>query len=183
MRMIVVLSRALCLLCLFITPVTARHALSAGARYHTRHMQYVELPYNKGDMSYMLGYEYHEAGGFWQLLIGFTPSVSDGTDGRGIGVESVITPQLNLLFEDRNWVAGVGVLSSYINRDNKAVIEDEELRDEWTDIYWQLMIGYRMVLPALQIELMLYYPFEKWNTLRNFKGEDLEYGLMLKRMF
>ncbi len=155
--------------------VQARQAIGAGARHHSRHSQFIELPFNKGDMTYTLGYEYHEGGGFWQIILGYAPSISDGTEGRGIGVESILTPQLNLFFEDRNWLGGVGVLASYIRR--------EEAENEWTDIYWQVMIGYKIPLNVVEVELMAYYPFEKWNRFRDFEADDIEFGIMIKRMF
>jgi len=154
----------------------AGHALTAGARYHMRHSEYVELPFDDGDISYLLGYEYHESSAFWQLLVGFAPDISDGDDGRGTGIDSVITPQINLLFEDRNWLGGVGVLASYIES------EDSDAND-WTDVYWQLMLGFRIPLPALNIDVMAYYPFERWNTLRDFDTSDIEYGLLLNFKF
>lgn len=157
-------------------PAVAGHALSAGARYHMRHSEHLELPFDKGDMSYLLGYEYHEGDAFWQLLVGFAPDISEGKDGRGSGIDSVITPQLNLLFKDRNWLGGVGALASYIKT------EDRDVSD-WTDIYWQLMLGFQIPLPAFHVEFMAYYPFEKWKTLRNFDARDIEYGLLLKFKF
>ncbi len=172
----------LCIVCVLSGMMTsaanAKQAISAGARYHTRHSEFIELPYDKGDMSYQIGYEYHEGGGFWQLLVGFTPSISEGTEGRGIGIESVITPQLNLLFEDRNWLAGVGVLASYIRTD-----DESEIENDWTSIYWQVMLGLRLPLPVFNVEIMAYYPFEKWSTFRDFSGKDIEYGLILKWLF
>lgn len=157
-------------------PSIAGHALSAGARYHMRHSEYTELPFDDGDMSYLLGYEYHEANAYWQLLVGYAPDISDGDDGRGVGVNAVITPQLNLLFADRNWLGGVGVLASYIET------EDSDASD-WTDIYWQLMFGFQIPLPAFHVEVMAYYPFEKWKTLSDFDAGDIEYGLLLKLKF
>ncbi len=158
--------------------LAAKQAISAGARYHARHSEFTELPYNKGDMSYQIGYEYHEGGGFWQLLLGYTPSIRDGSDGRGSEFESVLTPQLNLLFEDRNWLAGAGVLASYIR-----TVDDSEIENDWTSIYWQVMLGLRLPLPVLNIEIMAYYPFEKWSTFRDFSGKDIEYGIIIKRLF
>ncbi|HAS83198.1 MAG TPA: hypothetical protein DCS43_11140 [Verrucomicrobia bacterium] len=153
-----------------------QHALTLGGRYHARHTSYTELPYDKGDLSAVVGYEYHEAMAFWQLLVGYTPEVSEGDDGRGLGVDDVITPQINLLFKENNWAAGVGALASYIE------YEDKEL-DDWTDVYWQVMFGYQIPLPAFRVELMLYYPFEKWKNFSDFDARDLEFGLMLRRMF
>jgi len=157
-------------------PALAEHAISAGARYHMRHSQYLELPFDKGDISYLLGYEYHEANAFWQLLVGFAPDITEGDDGRGAGIASVITPQINLFFEDRNWLGGVGALASYIKTDNSG-------ENDWTDIYWQLMLGFQIPLPAFDIEVMAYYPFERWKTLSDFKARDIEFGLLLKYRF
>jgi len=156
----------------------AGHALTGGARYHMLHSEYVELPFDEGDLSYLLGYEYHEGSAFWQLLVGYAPDISEGDDGRGIGVNSVITPQINLIFEDRNFLGGVGVLASYIE------MEDEvDLESDWTDVYWQLMLGYQIPLPAFQVEIMAYYPYEKWELLSDFDFGDIEYGLQFKRRF
>jgi hypothetical protein len=156
----------------------AGHALSAGARYHMRHSEYVELPFDDGDISYLLGYEYHEANAFWQLLVGYAPDISEGDDGRGTGVNAVITPQINLLFKDRNWLGGVGALASYIE------MEDENgTESDWTDVYWQLMLGFELPLPVLDIEVMAYYPFEKWKTLSDFDAGDIEFGVLLKFKF
>lgn len=154
----------------------AGHALTAGARYHMRHSEFLELPFDDGDMSYLLGYEYHEYSAFWQLLVGYAPDISAGDDGRGIGVESVITPQINLLFEDRNWLGGVGALASYIET------EDSDASD-WTDVYWQLMLGFQLPLPALDVEFMAYYPFEEWKALSDFDAGDIEFGLLFKFKF
>ncbi len=153
-----------------------QHALTLGGRYHARHTSYTELPYDKGDLSAVVGYEYHESMAFWQLLVGYTPKVSEGDDGRGLGVDGVITPQINLVFKENSWVGGVGALASFIQFD------DEEL-DDWTDVYWQVMFGYQIPLPAFRVELMLYYPFETWSEFGEFDTRDLEYGLMLRRMF
>jgi hypothetical protein len=182
MKTNILLALVVSMLCLTQYQASASHALAAGARYHARHSQYVELPFDKGDISYLLGYEYQEAAAFWQLLVGYAPSIGEGTDGRGLGVDSVVTPQINLFFEDRNWLAGVGVLASYIILDDK-VIADPEREDDWTDVYWQVMLGYQIPLKIYNIEIMAYYPFEKWNTFRDFEGRDIEFGLLLKRRF
>ncbi len=171
-----ILFPALILLLGFQNPAVAGHALAAGARYHQQHSEYLELPFDEGDMSYLLGYEYHEGNAFWQLLVGFAPDISEGEEGRGAGIDSVITPQINLIFEDRNWLGGVGALASYIKA------EDSDA-DDWTDVYWQLMLGFQIPMPALHVEFMAYYPFEKWSTLSDFDAGDIEYGLLLKFKF
>jgi len=156
-------------------PASAAQAISAGARYHMRHSEYAELPYDDGDLSYLLGYEYHENNAFWQLLVGYAPDITTG-DEDGTGAKSVVTPQLNLFFADGNWLGGVGILASYIDT------EDSESSD-WTDVYWQLMLGLQLPLPVLDVELMAYYPFEKWSTLSEFEAGDIEFGVQIKFKF
>jgi hypothetical protein len=147
----------------------AESAVSAGGRYHARHTTFEELPFDKGDISYTVGYEYHDQAGYWQLLVGYTPEVADG-----LAVDSVITPQLNLLIKDRAWIAGTGILGSYI---------ETELESDWTDVYWQVMLGFELPLPVFTLEILAYYPFESWSDFDEFDTDDLEYGLSMKFMF
>ena len=147
----------------------AQSAVSAGARYHAKHSAFEELPFENGDISYTLGYEYHDKAGYWQLLVGYTPEVGDG-----MLVDYIITPQLNLLIKDSVWIAGTGILGSYI---------ETELESDWTDVYWQVMLGFEFPLPAFSLELLAYYPFESWNEFDEFDTDDLEYGLSMKFMF
>lgn len=168
---------ALSLLCFTQMPAAlAENAITAGARYHATHSHYLELPFEKGDISYTLGYEYHEASAFWQLLLGYTPDVDKGNDGRGIGVDYVLTPQINLLFVDKNCMLGIGVLSSYMERLDNA-------KSDWTDIYWQMLFGFQIPLPIFNIDVMAYYPFEEWKTFTDFETKDIEFGVQIKRMF
>ncbi len=144
--------------------------VSAGARGHIEHTQYLEYPFEDGDLSYTIGYEYHDRSGYWQLILGYTPEVGDGTV-----IESIITPQINLIVQDRGWLAGVGALSSYV--------ETAEGRTDWTDVYWQVMLGFEIPLPMLTFEALAYYPFEKWSTFSDFDSDDIEFGGSLKFAF
>jgi hypothetical protein len=163
----------LLLLCLFlgtsVTNVFSESAVSIGARNHVLHSEYAEYPFMDDDLSYTIGYEYHDRAGYWQLLVGYTPEVGDGT-----AIESIITPQLNLLIQDRAWLAGVGILGSYV--------ETPE-RTDWTDVYWQVMLGFEIPLPIFKLELLAYYPFESWRTFSDFDSDDIEYGGSLKFSF
>jgi hypothetical protein len=162
---------ALCsLVSLCVPRADASSAASVGARYHAEHSSYAELPFVDGDMSYTLGYEYHDNSGYWQILVGYAPGAGSGTN----AVESVITPQINLLLLDRSWVGGVGALSSYI--------ETEEESD-WTDIYWQAIFGVELPLGSFKLEILTYYPFESWDTFSDFDVDDLEFGASLKYEF
>ncbi len=166
MKRILVASLLLALTLPVLAVPATRPAVLAGARYHVEHSVFTELPFDSGDLSYTLGWEYHDQNGFWQLLVGYAPEIG-GTN----GVDYVVTPQLNLLLEDRGWQAGVGALSSYV------VTEDES---DWTSIYWQFLLGFTLQLPAFSIDIMSYYPFESWGKLSDFDAGDIEFGVMVK---
>jgi hypothetical protein len=161
------------LLVAFALPLRAapanRPAVSAGIRRHTDHSVMTELPFDEGDISYTAGWEIHDPSGYWQLLIGYTPEVG-GTN----AVDYVITPQLNLLLEDRGWQAGVGVLGSYVKTDAGS---------DWTDVYWQFLLGFTLQLPAFSVDIVSYYPFKSWGDLSDFDTGDLEFGVMFKLFY
>lgn len=165
--------RLLCILVAllaFTTPWTnAQSGIGMGVRSHVLHTEFEEYPFDEGDLSYVVGYEYHDQAGYWQFLVGYTPDVGDGTV-----VDSIITPQLNLLIQDRAWLAGVGILGSYV---------ETELETDWTDIYWQVMLGFELPLPIFKLELLAYYPFESWSTFGDFDTDDIEFGALAKFMF
>ena len=161
----------------------ATSSIGVGARQHVQHTIYEDYPYSDGDLSYTIAYEYHDAAGYWQLMVGFTPDVGDRTvdDDDDTGeeeaeplVESIITPQINLLIEDRLWLAGIGILSDYIE-----TTEDTD----WSDIYWQLMLGLVLPLGNLELEILAYYPFEDWDAISDFDTDDIEFGASVKFMF
>jgi len=161
---------SLCALLTFgIQLAEAQSGASVGIRRHSLHSSFEELPFEDGDLTYTVGYEYHDQAGYWQLQVGYTPEVGDG-----IAVNSVITPELNLMIQDRAWVAGVGVLGSYI---------ETELESDWMDVYWQVMFGLTLPLPICKIEILAYYPFESWSSFSDFDTDDIEYGASLKFMF
>jgi hypothetical protein len=162
------------------TALTARaaldgfSALAAGARYHVNDSAAPDLPFDDGDISYAVAYEYHEAGGLWQLALDWAPHVS-GTNGMGT-VDYVLTPQINLMFEDRGVRLGVGALASYFGGIQEG--------NDWTDVYWQMMLGLHLPLgAALALDANAYYVFEEWNKLDKFAAKDLEYGVWLSYRF
>ncbi len=147
----------------------AQSAAGVGLRSHVLHTEFEEYPFDNGDISYVVGYEYHDKTGYWQFLVGYTPEVGDGTV-----VESIITPQLNLLMQDGVWIAGGGILGSYV---------ETELENDWTDVYWQVMLGFEITLPICSLEILAYYPFESWSTFGDFDTDDIEFGGLAKFMF
>ncbi len=155
--------------------VSAQSGISIGVREHVTHTIFEELPFEDGDLTYTLGYEIHDSHGYWQLMVGYTPEV--GNEELGIdefAVDYVLTPQLNLIIQDGIFIAGTGILGSYI--------ETEEDSD-WTDVYWQLMLGLEIPLGGLRIELLAYYTYDSWGDIGDFDGDDVEYGGSIKYLF
>lgn len=167
------------------------HALTGGLRYHSDLSQFEVLPYSDGDLSYALSYEYAEGVALWQLGGDFGPDVSGhvltlttttNTDATvtnvmtATGVDFVFTPHANLLFQDRYFIGGGGIRTSYIR--------DVTGEGEWLDLYWQLQLGVRLPLArALALEGSAYYVFERWSKVDAFRFGDLEYGVALNYKF
>ena len=145
-------------------------AVGLGVRRHVLHSTFQDLPFEDGDLTYTLGCEYHDQSGYWQLLVGYTPEV-----GEGDLVDFVITPQLNLIIQDRIFLAGGGILGSYI--------ESKDEGGDWTSVYWQFMLGLEIPIGPLNLEIMSYYPFEGISELSDFDLGDIEYGGSLKYYF
>lgn len=135
-----------------------------GARYHTKHSEFVALPYADGDWSYEAAYEIHEQNSMFQLACGFTPDFQDNKD-----LDYGITPELNLLAKDGVYQGGVGILSTYTR--------DAGGKGDWMDLYWQFVLGLNIPLGnRLSLQANAYYVFEGWDKLNKFKFEDIEFG-------
>ena len=151
------------------------NAWSLGLRYHTEHSTFEELPFDKGDLSGVLAYEYHESEAYWQLALAYA------WDPSGIGEDLlepdyVLTPQINLILKDGIWRGGVGALKSYT--------KFEDGSSDSTSVYWQLMLG--ISLPAMagfDISAGAFYTFDRWTNLSDFSTKDLEYGAKLSYRF
>jgi hypothetical protein len=135
-----------------------------GARYHTKHSEFVSLPYADGDLTYGVGYEIHEDNALLQLACGFTPDFKDNKD-----MDYGVTPELNLLAKDGIYQGGMGILSTYTR--------DGEGKGDWMDLYWQFVLGLNIPLGSrLSLQANAYYVFENWGSLGKFKFEDIEFG-------
>ena len=145
-----------------------------GARYHTTHSRFEEYPFRSGDISWLGGIEFHEGIGYWQLLLGYTPSVKNDPDSEQPEIDSILTPQLNLIIQDQGWLAGTGILSSYIK---------DEVESDWGDIYWQTIIGYQFRMQYFTLDITGAYAFDRWSNISDFRFNNLEFVAMLKRRF
>lgn len=149
----------------------SQHRLGLGARYHVAHSFVPEFPYDDGDLTYQAVYEYHEDVALWQLVVGYTPDA-----GRSNGVDYVIAPQINLLLKDGIWRGGLGIGWDYIRT---------ELPDagDWSDLYYQFILGCSLPLGSLNLDVSAFYPFAKWDDLSEFEFADIEFGLGLTYSF
>ena len=155
-------------------------AFSIGARYHTDHSAYRDLPFGNGDISYMLALEYAERLALWQLGVDFAPDVSGTRDldpeEDQVGTRFVITPQLNLIFKDRVFRAGTGVLTSYV--------KDDDGEGEWLGPYWQLLLGLSFnIAGSVSLDTSAHYVMKSWDKITDFKFGDLEYSMLLTFRF
>jgi len=155
---------AILLACFFISSaISAKspHSISVGGRQHVDHSVFTDLPFSDGDISYSLGYEYHEPSGYWQIALDYTPEIDDDET-----VDYVLTPQLNLVITDKIWRGGVGIL--------KSLIESEDDSD-WTDLYWQILLGVSIPVGKINIEANGVYAFEDWDELSELDSDDIEF--------
>ncbi len=147
---------------------------SIGARYHTTHTRFEDYPFGSGDLTYQAGMEFHEGIGFWQLILGYTPSLRSTSEPDEPEVDYIITPQLNLILQDQGWLAGTGILSSYIK---------DEVESDWSKTYWQTMLGYQFRFQHFTLDVMGIYSFDRWSNFSDFRFGNMEFSAMLKRRF
>ena len=119
------------------------------------------------DLSYMLAYEWEEQQAFWQIAVDYAPEI-DTTN----SVNSIITPQLNLLFKDKGWLGGIGVLSS--------LIEEDSGEDDWSDAYYQLIIGFSLPVFGLKFNISAYYQFDSFSDIESFEEDNIDYAVWFK---
>lgn len=163
-------------LALFLTAATTQAVsmryLSLGGRYHAENSQLPELPYDKGDYSAMAAVQFHEGDAYWQLGVDYA------WDGGSLDPNSdyVLTPQAHLMFKDRVFVGGVGILKSYM--------ESKDGESEWSDLYYELTLGVALpVSDRVKLEARAVYPFADWGDLGEFDTSDLDYVATLNFKF
>jgi hypothetical protein len=144
-------------------PAWAESALSLSGRYHRDRTEFAEYPFGDGDLSYMAAWETHNEDAMIQLGAAVCPSFEDNE-----ALDYAITPQANLILKDRIYRGGLGILSSYTKGDDE---------DDWTDMYWQFLLGLSFGLPArLTVDVFAIYPFESWGDLSDFSTDDIEFS-------
>src|ERR1035437_3253967 len=106
------------------------NVVNLGMRLHAANDTFVgdKKVYGDKDLSYKLGYEYHESSAFWQLAANWTPEATGAAD-----TDWAMAPEMNLLFKDGWFRAGPGILIDYVSRSDGS--------SDWTSVYWQLLAG------------------------------------------
>lgn len=142
-------------------------ALTLGLRQYTDHSDDPQSPFGDGDLSYLLAYEYHEAAAFWQFGLSYTPHAT--ATSMVAEVESVLTPQIRLVFEESLLMIGVGALKNYVTQTDSS---------HWSDLYWELQLGlHAPISSTLDIRAVAFYTFKEWKNIDDFKSSQLEFGL------
>jgi hypothetical protein len=145
---------------------------SVGLRQHVDHSEFDEYPFDDDMLAYGVAYEYHDEVAFWQLAVLYTEDVDAVTNAPGATVPTsevdyILTPQLNLIFTEKHWRAGAGILGSYVVTDTD---------EDWIDPYWQFMAGVGFPVMAFTADLYAYYVYEDWGSLGDFAVDDIEFG-------
>lgn len=149
------------------------HVINFTARFHREHSEFESMPYGESDMGWLLAYEFHEGIGFWQTGVEFSNRPS-----KIQWVDYVLTPQLNLIFKDRIYRAGLGIRWNYLKS------RDPNFETNWSDLYWQFSIGLAYpVWRRLELGAYSYYVFEEWSELGEFNVGDIEYGISISYRF
>lgn len=146
------------------------HEVGVGAYMHSDHSVFTDLPFGDDEFSYGICYNYHNDEAYWQIALDYAFDLEGSST-----ADYALTPQLNLIAKDGNWIGGVGILDTYI--------ADEIAGDEWTDLYWQLIFGYNLALGSIDLSISVNYVYESWEDIADFDIEDLEYCAWLKYEF
>ncbi len=147
------------------------HKVGVGVRSHSSNSAFEDMPYSSGDISYQFYYENHDlaTSGFWQIVFG------SSEDPNNREISKIYSQQLNLIFKDRFYRGGLGIL-------NHCIVTDDS--DEWSDPYYQFILGvYISFTENLGLGINGYYIFEKLDDETSFDSKDIEYSLMLDFKF
>ncbi|MEI6807207.1 MAG: hypothetical protein WCN95_00655 [bacterium] len=172
------------LVCIQVSSAPAQSAKSStitgGIRQYVSHPEDTASPFGDGDVSYLLAYEYHEAKAYWQFGVSFTPNTTMTSvvlNAQSIvpNIESIVTPQIRLVFEENLLLLGIGVLKHYV--------QGKEV-NHWSDLYWELEAGLHVPFSStLELRGVAYYSFREWGDVGDFDASQLEFGLEVAYKF
>ncbi len=142
--------------------------ISMGVRLMDEFPGLKDFPVEKDDLAYEMMYEYHEGIGLWQIGAAYIPDGDDRFD-------QLITPQVNLIFKDRIYRLGSGVLKTWVKT------EDD---DAWTDLYWQVIAGLGFTFgDVIGLDISVHYVFENWKDITDTDMAAVDYSARLSLSF
>ena len=147
-------------------------AVFANVRYHQTNETIKDWPFDKDDFSYGLSAAFYDAAGYLELGADYAPDPSNDF------VDDVWTPFARIVIEDRYVAAGIGIRSNYISYAN-----DAELDSDWSSLLYEFYLGVEVPLGSVVVGGGAYYTFEKWDKLRDFDVDFLEYGIHIGYRF
>ncbi len=150
-------------------PSQGANQLTFGGRYHSEQEELSEIPFGEADIAYGIAYEYHEHAAAWQLGATYCSDVTGDKT-----VDYVITPEVNLITKDGFWRGGIGILYSYLDR------EDDK---DWVGPYWQFLLGVDIPLFGIDVQARTYYDFENFGDLDEFGLDKIDYGAWVSFSF
>lgn len=175
---------------------TAAGRWGACARFHAGHGDKAGddniVPYD-GDWSYGLVYEYREPQAMFQIIMSATPSASfkgrfDGenyditTDSTNTvsSIDSILTPEFNLIFTEGAWTGGMGILKHLV----KYSKSDGRSGSKWSPVFWQIMTGITLGQKAgFAIDLTACYEFRSLKNISDIDINDIDVRLSLTKKF
>lgn len=157
-------------------PQNADVRFGGAARFHAGHDKLQDVPYD-GDWSYGLVYEYREPQAYFQLLLSYTPNASftGEFDGKSGPIDSIWTPEFNLLFTQGPWAAGMGILKHHVRREDGG---------EWSPVMWQFLFGLNLgQRSSTALDVMAGYEFSSWGDVSEIRMGDVDVRISLTRAF
>ena len=173
-------SLAMCSLACVASASAVSYRLSGGARFHSDNDDVGDWPYEKGDMSYGLGFAIYEGIGYIEVGCDYMPE-SDSDDSP---VDSAVEPRLRVAVRDGVFVAGTGISCPYVWYADGATERRDDgttrtMKDDWTDLMYQLYLGLEFPLGPITLDGGASYSFEDWDGIKDFDTKDLEYEVRM----
>lgn len=157
-------------------PQSADSLWGVAARFHAGHGDLKDIPFD-GDWSYGLVYEYREPQAYFQVIMSYSPKVSfkDEFDGKLGPIETIWTPEFNMIFTQGPWAAGLGILKHLVRREDGGA---------WSPVFWQFLLGLNLSQRShSSLDLMACYEFASWGNLSEIDIKDVDVRIGLTRVF
>jgi hypothetical protein len=155
----------------------------ACARFHAGHGSEIDnenkVPFD-GDWSYGLVYEYREPQAMFQIILSGTPNagykgVFDGVDYSQTPIDTIWTPEFNLIFTEGAWIGGMGVLKHLVRSEDGG---------RWSPVFWQFLLGFTLgQRQGFALDLMAAYEFRSLAETSDIDFDKLDVRLSLTKAF